>query len=89
MNYQPTPLDNISWRLEWFNDMQGQRTGTATIYKEVGIGWQHWLSPQIELRPEYSYYWATKAAFNGDSNRGIAPNKTFESIVSGDIIMHF
>ena len=89
LNYQPTPLDNVSWRLEWFNDMQGQRTGTATIYKEVGIGWQHWLSPQIELRPEYSYYWATKAAFNGDSNRGIAPNKTFESIVSGDIIMHF
>ncbi|HEV7776878.1 MAG TPA: hypothetical protein VGO76_08440 [Luteibacter sp.] len=28
-------------------------------------------------------------AFNGNSNAGIAPNKSHETILSGDIIFHF
>ena len=27
VNYSPTKMDNISYRLEWFDDKQGQRTG--------------------------------------------------------------
>ncbi|WP_204265628.1 hypothetical protein, partial [Enterobacter hormaechei] len=30
LNYKATPLDNISFRAEYFDDMQGQRTGTKT-----------------------------------------------------------
>jgi hypothetical protein len=90
LNYKPSPLDNISYRLEFYDDKQGQRTGTKTRYVETGIGWQHWFSPQIEIRPEVSFYKALDAnAFNGNSNLGIAPNKSIAVIGAADIIIHF
>ncbi|WP_024511706.1 outer membrane beta-barrel protein [Bradyrhizobium sp. ARR65] len=90
LNYKPTPLDNISYRFEFFDDKQGQRTGVKTRYVETGIGWQHWFSPQIEIRPEISFYRSLDApAFNGNSNLGILPNKSTALIGSADIIIHF
>ncbi len=101
LNWKFSPLDNLSFRVEYFNDMQGQRTGTKTQYFNQGIGWQHWLSPQVELRPEIAYYHSINAnAFNGNLNAGpaaacgnttctIAPNKNFEWIASADLIWHF
>jgi len=56
LNYKASALDNISYRAEFYDDEQGQRTGTKTRYVETGIGWQHWFSPQIEIRPEVTYY---------------------------------
>jgi hypothetical protein len=90
INYQFSPLDNISFRPEFFDDEQGQRTGTKTRYINLGIGWQHWLSPQIEFRPEIDYDYALdKPAFNGDSNAGIAPDRRYTILAAMDIIMHF
>jgi hypothetical protein len=90
LNYKASPLDNISYRLEYVDDFQGQRTGIKTGYLETGIGWQHWFSPQIEIRPEVSYYRSLNAfAFNGNSNLGIAPNKNFAIIGAADMIIHF
>jgi hypothetical protein len=90
LNYKPAPLDNISFRLEYFDDREGQRTGTKTQYVETGLGWQHWFSPQIEIRPEVSFYRSLDApAFNGNANLGIAPNKKNALIGSSDIIIHF
>jgi hypothetical protein len=90
LNYKASTLDNISYRAEFFDDKQGQRTGVKTRYFETGLGWQHWFSPQIEIRPEVSYYRSLDAnAFNGNSNLGIAPNKNFALIGSADIIIHF
>jgi hypothetical protein len=90
LNYSPHPLDNFSLRGEVFDDIVGQRTGTATTYYECGVGWQHWLSPQIEMRPEVTYYHAAnQAAFNGNSNTGVAPDRKTEVVASGDIIIHF
>ena len=74
LNYQFSPLDNISFRPEFYDDMAGQRTGVKTRYANLGIGWQHWLSPQIEFRPEVDFdYSLNKDAFNGNSNAGVAP----------------
>jgi hypothetical protein len=81
-SYQPTPLDNISLRLEWYDDAQGQRTGFKAIYYDVGIGVQHWLSPQIEFRPEFTQYWASEPAF------AVGTKKT-QSVLAGDVIIHF
>jgi hypothetical protein len=90
LNYKVTPLDNISYRAEFVDDFQGQRTGIKTRYVETGIGWQHWFSPQIEIRPEVSYYKSLDGfAFNGNSNLGIAPNKNFAIIGAADMIIHF
>jgi len=90
INYQFTPLDNLSLRPEFFDDKQGQRTGTKTRYVNFGIGWQHWLSPQIEFRPEIDYdYSMDKPAFNGNSNAGKAPNKNHTLLGAMDLIVHF
>jgi hypothetical protein len=89
LNYQPTPLDNISLRAEYYDDEEGQRTGTATIYYDIGLGWQHWLGPQVELRPEVSYFWSTKPAFDANPYLGVAPSKSYELVWAGDIIWHF
>jgi len=90
LNYSPNPLDNFSIRPELFWDPQGQRTGVAAHYANLAFGWQHWFSPQIEVRPEIAYYHSFGAsAFNGNSNAGIAPNKDSQLILSGDVIFHF
>ena len=90
LNYKPTPLDNISYRAEFYDDQQGQRTGVKTRYVETGIGWQHWFSPQIEIRPEVTYYKSLDGfAFNGNGNLGIAPNRNYAIVGSADIIIHF
>jgi hypothetical protein len=90
LNYKPNPLNNISYRAEFVDDFEGQRTGTKTRYIETGIGWQHWFSPQIEMRPEVSYYRALDAfAFNGNANLGIPNTRKYAIIGSSDIIIHF
>ncbi len=90
LNYQFSPLDNISFRPEFYNDQEGQRTGTKTRYLNFGIGWQHWLSPQIELRPEVDFdYSLDKNAFNGNVNAGISPDKRYTVLGAIDVILHF
>lgn len=90
LNYSPNKLNNVSLRLEFYDDMQGQRTGTKTRYANVGIGWQHWFSPQLLLRPEISIYHSLDApAFNGNSNAGIAPSKSTAVVASADLILKF
>ena len=90
LNYSPDPMNNFSFRPEYFWDKNGQRTGVATRYVNFAFGWQHWFSPQIEVRPEIATYHSLNGdAFNGNSNAGIAPNKSRETILSSDIIFHF
>ena len=96
VNYRINGLNNLSFRGEFYNDMQGQRTGVKTRYYEFGIGWQHWLSPQVEFRPEVSYYHSMDAnAFNGNFNTvnplgtPIFPTRDFSLVASMDMIWHF
>jgi Putative beta-barrel porin-2, OmpL-like. bbp2 len=96
LNYRISSLDNLSFRGEFFNDMEGQRTGIKTRYVEFGLGLQHWFSPQVELRPEVSYYRSLDAnAFNGNSNAltpfgtPIFPTRDYALIGSMDMIWHF
>ncbi len=94
INWHFAPLDNLSFRIEYFNDAQGQRTGIKTQYAEAGIGWQHWFSPQIELRPEITYYNSLNAAaFNGNQSPTgmipVAPDRHYALVGSADIIWHF
>ena len=89
-NYEISPLDNLTLRTEYYDDQQGQRTGAKTSYEDFALGLQHWLSPQVELRPEIAYYRSNDAkAFGGNSNHGVAANRYQSTILSGDIIVHF
>ena len=83
LNYSPDPLNNFSFRPEIYYDPQGQRTGTPATYYDFSIGWQHWLSPQVELRPELGYYRSNGGnAFN-------AGTKNYTVIGATDMIWHF
>ena len=49
------------------------------------LRWQHWLSPQIEFRPEIDYYhsnWCRNAFNLGTKNYTLIA-------ASGDVIVHF
>jgi len=83
LNYSPDPMNNFSFRPEIYDDPQGQRTGYAATYYEFSLGWQHWFSPQVEVRPEVGYYHSDGAnAFNGGS-------KNYTLLLASDLIFHF
>lgn len=90
-NWQFSPLDNLSLRTEYYNDINGQRTGTKSRYYEIGVGWQHWFSPQIEVRPEVTYYRSIDGnAFNINVAAGDASQaKNHQLLLAGDVIIHF
>jgi len=90
VNYSPNKLNNFSLRTEYFNDPQGQRTGVATAYADVALSWQHWFSPQVEIRPEIGYYRSlNQPAFNGNAAAGISPTRDWALIAATDLIWHF
>ena len=92
LNWEHDPLNNVSFRWEFYDDHEGQRTGTRARYVDLGIGWQHWLSPQFEFRPEVTWYRSIGAdAFNGNFNASppIAPNRNYLVEGSMDAILHF
>jgi len=90
LNYSPDALNNISLRLEWYDDANGWRTGVATKYFDTGLSWQHWFSPQIEVRPEVTYWHSFDApAFNGNPAEGISPTRKDMFELASDIIIHF
>jgi hypothetical protein len=90
INYTPDALNNWTVRLEWYDDPQGWRTGTAAKYFDTELSWQHWFSPQIEVRPEISYFHSFgAAAFNGNPSEGIPGNKRDMVEVASDLIVHF
>jgi len=91
LNYKVSPLDNISWRAEYFNDVNGQRTGTKTPYFNYAIGWQHWFSPTVEIRPEIAWYNSLKApAFETSAPLlGGVGTKSQITVFSADLLWHF
>jgi len=84
LNYSPDRLNNISFRPEVYVDPMGWRTnaGQPVTYYNATLSWQHWLSPQIEFRPELSFWHATVPVFNG-----LTKNDTF--MFAMDAIVHF
>ena len=90
INYQFSPMDNLSLRPEYYDDKVGQRTGSKTRYLNISAGWQHWFTPLIEIRPEVDYYYALDAnAFNGNPNAGIQPSKRSTALAAVDVILHY
>jgi hypothetical protein len=95
LNYTPNKLNNFSFRPEYYYDPNGWRTATGvpSFYYSMSLGWQHWLSPQIELRPEIGYYRSLGVrAFNlGPSNTQTGSNgpQNYTVFAGGDAILHF
>jgi hypothetical protein len=68
--YQLTDKDYVGLRSEGYYDTRGQRTGFATWYSENTLGWVHWLSHSIAVRPEirFDHSYAVPAYSHGTAN---------------------
>ena len=91
LNYKFSPMDNLSWRAEYFDDENGQRTGTKTAFFNYAMGWQHWFSPTVELRPEIAWYNSLNAAAFQPSAPllGFTGTKSHVTVFSADLLWHF
>jgi len=47
--------DYVTIRNDMFADLKGQRSGFKTVYSSHTIGWSHWLSNELIVRPEIRY----------------------------------
>ena len=59
--------DFIVFRNEWAKDETGFRYGFAGNYTGNAIGWTHYITPLLQIRPEIGYYrnWNNPAFDNG------------------------
>jgi hypothetical protein len=96
LNYSWDALNNLSFRLEYFDDASGQRTGIKDRYLNPAIGWQHWFSPTVMIRPEIAMYNALdRKSFNRNGQGNIGSPATggatamSEVVASMDLIWHF
>lgn len=64
-----TNLDAI-FRAEWFDDVEGTRTGFDTNYSEVTLGVNWHPAECLEIRPEVRGDFAGEPAFGGGGNAG-------------------
>lgn len=55
LNVAVNPKNMLSFRNEWYNDQKGQRTGYATRYTTHTLGMTHWVTQDLEIRPELRY----------------------------------
>jgi hypothetical protein len=83
LNYRLNDFNNITLRAEYYDDMQGQRTGTRTRYLNAAIGLQHFITPSVILRPEIGTYNALdRRAFDGQTRRSAI-------IAAADLVFRF
>jgi hypothetical protein len=73
----------VGLRNEAFDDVRGQRTGFASWYTENTLGWIHWLTPSIEIRPEIRYDHSYNAAAYGNGT------KNSQFVFATDVLIKF
>src|SRR5262249_6981995 len=83
VNIELNPANMLVVRNEWYKDEVGQRTGYATRYTSHTIGLTHWVSQDIELRPElrYEHSYDVKVYARG--------TKSSQATALFDVILHF
>ena len=83
VNVALNPRNMISFRNEWYDDKDGQRTGFATRYTSHTLGLTHWMSQNISVRPEIRY------EHSYDVPAYDAGKKSSQTIALVDVIFHF
>ncbi|MGO9171695.1 MAG: outer membrane beta-barrel protein [Rhodomicrobium sp.] len=89
LNYRWSDLDNLTWRAEYFSDMNGQRTGVKADYDNFAFGWQHWFSPSILLRPEVAWYETVNGVKAFGRDAAGTPSQNHIVVFSTDLTIHF
>lgn len=83
LNFELNPSNMLSVRNEFYRDLQGQRTGFATRYSSHTVGLTHWVSQDLEIRPELRYEHAYDfPAYDGG-------HKNHQTTALVDAILHY
>ena len=61
--------DLLTFRADYFNDFQGQRTGYATQYLGASVGWSHLIADVWRIRSELLFLSTTGAPAFDNGNR--------------------
>ncbi len=75
--YQFSPKDFITFRPDYINDPQGERSGFATAYGSLTVGITHRFAPNFEIRPEYRLEKAFRAGVTPWDNGTKGYQRTF------------
>jgi len=79
--YEFTDYFSTSIRAEYFNDLNGVRTGIAQELKEVTLTTEFKVAKNLLLRPEYRHDWSDQKAF--DSHKQTFNQKNQDTIALG------
>ncbi len=83
LNIRLTDKTFMSVRNEYYNDALGQRTGHATHYSSHTIGFTHWTTPDLEMRPELRFDHSYDLAAYDDGK------KQNQLLLALDVIAHY
>lgn len=72
-----SPADFATFRLDYLNDPQGERSGFATSYGSLTWGVTHYINPKLMLRPEFRLEKAFKPGVTPYDNGTKAYQTTF------------
>lgn len=63
--------DYMTIRNDALADLKGQRSGYKTVYSSHTIGWIHWLSNELMIRPElrYDHSWSHTTPYDNGSRK--------------------
>jgi hypothetical protein len=75
--YKFSPTDYVTFRPDYINDPQGERSGFATAYGSLTLGITHRFAPNFEIRPEYRLEKAFRAGVTPWDNGTKAYQRTF------------
>lgn len=83
LNVAIDPKNMISFRNEFYNDQKGQRTGFPTRYTSHTLGMTHWVTQDLEIRPELRY----EKSYDVDAYDGGRKDNQVTALV--DAIWHY
>ena len=83
LNFELNTNNMMTFRNEFYNDMKGQRTGFATRYSSHTLGITHWVSSDLEIRPELRY------EHSYDLSAYDAGKKNYQVVGLVDAILHY
>ena len=63
--------DYVTIRNDMLADLKGQRTGFKTVYSSHTVGWSHWLSNELIVRPEirYDHSWSHVTPYDNGTRK--------------------
>jgi hypothetical protein len=63
--------DYMTIRNDVLADLKGQRSGFKTVYSSHTVGWSHWLSNELIVRPEirYDHGWSSVMPYDNGAHK--------------------